>query len=132
MKIKKIIVGPLQTNYYFLKSGFESAVIDPGGNFEKIIDLIEKKEAKLKYIVNTHFHSDHTVANQELKKATGAWLLIHEAEKNFIDFSADRYLRAGDKIKIGAETLEVLHTPGHSPGSICLQGNNFVITGFKR
>jgi len=69
------------------------------------------------------------LANEKIKKATGAKILIHEAEKDFINFEADGFLEDGDEIKIGDSVLKVLHTPGHTKGSICLLGKNFVFTG---
>ncbi|MFA5249078.1 MAG: MBL fold metallo-hydrolase [Candidatus Paceibacterota bacterium] len=129
MEIKKITVGELQTNCYLFISDGESAVIDPGGEAPEILAWLKKAGAKPKYIINTHYHFDHTLANQAVKKDTGAFILIHEAEKDFIDFKADRFLKEGEEIKIGGEVLKIIHTPGHTPGSICLLGNGFLFSG---
>ncbi len=127
MKIKKIVVGPLLTNCYIISSDDEIAIIDPGDEGEKILAEIEKE--KLKYIILTHYHFDHVLAAEELKEKTGAKILIHEADKKFLNFQIDQYLKENDKIKIGKEVLKVIHSPGHSKGSICLIGKNEIFTG---
>lgn len=129
MQIKHFIVGELETNCYFLITENEFGIIDPGGDADKILKEIEKAKVKQKYIINTHCHPDHVLANEKIKKATGAKILIQEAEKDFINFEADRLLKDGDEIKIGDSVLKVLHTPGHTQGSICLLGENFIFTG---
>ena len=129
MEIKHLIVGELETNCYLLISENELGIIDPGGEANKILKEIREIKAELKYIINTHCHPDHILANEKIKKATGAKILIHETEKDFINFEVDRFLEDGDEIKIGDSVLKVLHTPGHTQGSICLLGENFVFTG---
>jgi hydroxyacylglutathione hydrolase len=129
MRIKYLKVGPLETNCYFLISRKEMVIIDPGDESLKIIEELKKTEASLKFIINTHYHPDHVSANQEIKNKTGSKILIHEAEKEFIDFRADIYLKDNDKIKIGDIILKIILTPGHTKGSICLLGDNFIFTG---
>jgi len=129
MQIKRLIVGELETNCYLVISENEAGIIDPGGEAEKILKEIKDIKAVLKYIINTHCHFDHTLANEKIRKETGAKILIHRAEKDFIDIEPDQLLNEGDEIKIGAVILKVIHTPGHSPGSICLIGPDFIFTG---
>lgn len=129
MEIKQIIIGELATNCYLLVSENELAIIDPGGEGEKILKELRKLGAKAKYIINTHEHIDHTLANEEISKATGSEILIHEREKNFVNFKSNRFLKDGDEIKIGDCLLRVIPTPGHTRGSICLLGKNFIFTG---
>lgn len=132
MEIKPLIVGPLLTNCYLVGSRGnirELTIIDPGGNPEKILAEIKKTKAKPKYIINTHYHFDHNLANLKIQKETGAKILIHEAEKEFIGFEVNKFLKEGDKIKIDDEFLRVIHTPGHTKGSICLLGDNFILAG---
>lgn len=129
MTIKTLIVGPLLTNCYLVSSADEILIIDPGGSKEEILQEAAKIKGKIKYIINTHGHPDHVFANQEIKKETGAEIMIHEAEKDFIDFKADKFLKEGDEIKIGDSVLKILHTPGHSRGSICLLGQDFIFAG---
>jgi glyoxylase-like metal-dependent hydrolase (beta-lactamase superfamily II) len=129
MEIKQIIVGKLQTNCYLFISKKEMAAIDPGGEPRKILAEIENSGAEVKYIIDTHYHFDHMLANKEIEEAAKAKVLIHEGEKNFIAFEPDHFLKEGEIIKIGDESLEVIHTPGHSRGSICLLGNGFIFSG---
>ena len=123
------MVGELQTNCYLLVDGEELAVIDPGADAKLIISEIKKSGAKVKAIVNTHCHYDHTEANSQLREAFGAPIAIHEAEKPFVDFAVDRWLKDGDIVIVGALELRVVHTPGHTKGGICLFGSDFVLSG---
>jgi hydroxyacylglutathione hydrolase len=129
MEIKLLVVGPLLTNCYLVVSEKELLIIDPGGERREILPEAEKTKAKVKYIVDTHGHPDHIFANEEIRKETGAKILIHEAEKDFIKFRVDKFLKDGDEIKIGDSVLKVLHTPGHTKGSICLLAKDFIFTG---
>lgn len=130
MRIKHLIVGAFLTNCYLLSSKGEMGIIDPGGGVKKILDETQKEKATIKYIINTHFHLDHTFANKKIKdRFNKAQILIHEAEEEFFKFKPDKLLKEGDKIKIGGTLLQVLHTPGHTKGSICLLGDNFIFTG---
>ncbi len=115
MKIKKVIVGELFTNCYLFYSKGELVVIDPGGEPEKILKEISKTKANPKYIINTHNHFDHILANEEVKKETGAKILEN--------------LKENYKIKVGDTILEVIETPGHTKESICLIGDGFIFTG---
>ncbi len=124
----------------------EVAVIDPGGNAAGILDLLKKHDLKAVYIINTHGHIDHIGGNQGVKEATGAKILIHEADAPMLGSSAsnlaslmgakvtsppaDQFLKDGDIIKIGNTVeLEVIHTPGHSPGGICLKTGDIIFVG---
>ncbi len=127
MEIKRIVVGPLLTNCYILTSGNEAIVIDPGGDPEEILKEIEGKN--LTYIILTHYHWDHTLGAPKIKEKTGAKILIHKKEKDFIKFNPDQFLDGGEEIRIGDEYLKILHTPGHTQGSICILGENFIFTG---
>ncbi len=143
MEIKCFVVGPLLTNCYYLVSGKEVIVIDPGGGLRKI--LKELKDKKLNYIILTHYHLDHTLVAQRLKEETGAKILIHKEEKDFIKslpfsasfqkkekrlvFQPDQFLEDGEEINLGNEFLKIIHTPGHTKGSICILGKDFILTG---
>jgi glyoxylase-like metal-dependent hydrolase (beta-lactamase superfamily II) len=129
LEIKHFIVGPLLTNCYLLVSNGEAVLIDPGGGAKLILKEIEKSKVKLKFIILTHGHWDHTLSALKIKKETGAKILIHEAEKEFIKSKVDNFLKDGDEIKIGDSVLKVIHTPGHTKGSICLARENFIFTG---
>jgi len=127
MEIKKLIVSPFLTNCYIIISKEEAVVIDPGAGLKRILKEVEGK--KLNYIILTHYHLDHTFSALKLQAKTGARILIHKAEKDFIKFLPDQFLDGGEEIRVGEFFLKVLHTPGHTKGSICLIGDNFIFTG---
>jgi glyoxylase-like metal-dependent hydrolase (beta-lactamase superfamily II) len=129
MQIKRFVVGDIATNCYFLINQNELAIVDPGGEADKILAEIRTTDLKPKYIINTHAHFDHTLANDKIREATSAQILIHQNEKDLVDFTVDRFLKSGEKIKVGNEFLEIIHTPGHTPGSICLIEKGFILTG---
>jgi glyoxylase-like metal-dependent hydrolase (beta-lactamase superfamily II) len=147
MLVRKLVVGDLQTNCYILwdEKSKKGAVIDPGGDYEEIEKVIQDKDLDIKYIILTHGHIDHIAALTQLKNKTSALILIHPADsdmlvdptynlssftgENLICPKADRFLDDGDKIEVGASELEVLHTPGHSPGGISLFTDKMIFTG---
>lgn len=147
MILIRLVVGPLQVNCYILadEKTKEAVVIDPGDDAEDILRVIREKGLTVKYIINTHAHFDHVGANKRLKEETGAQLLLHEAEATVLEGSsrhaaiynlkttssppADRYVKHGEVIAAGEISLSVLHTPGHSPGGICLVEQGMVFTG---
>jgi glyoxylase-like metal-dependent hydrolase (beta-lactamase superfamily II) len=129
MKIRRLIVGPFLTNCYVLIDGIEAAVIDPGGEAKKIIDEVDRHGALLKYIILTHYHLDHSLSALKIKEEKPAKILIHEAEKDFLKFTPDEFLTGESEIKIGETYFKVIHTPGHTKGSICLLGNGLIFTG---
>lgn len=137
MKIKVIPTGPIMANCYVVydENSLDAAVIDPGSFDKNVQSAIEG--LNVKYIICTHGHFDHILGVGELKEKTGAELLIHkddeecltESKANLIgdmffskeiSLKADRLLSDGDEINFGDITLKVLHTPGHSRGSIVL------------
>ncbi len=137
MIIEMLHVGPLQTNCYIVgcEDTKEGAIIDPGGDAKRILAEVERLGLKIKYVINTHGHFDHTLANKEVVKATGAPLAIHSADAPMLTQGggafffglmgkasppADTIMEEGQVLTLGQIELEVLHTPGHSPGSICL------------
>jgi glyoxylase-like metal-dependent hydrolase (beta-lactamase superfamily II) len=129
MKVKKLIIGEIEANCYILVADNRICVIDPGDEAAKIISEIKKYSGELKYIINTHYHEDHVSANLEVQQACGGKILIHAKEKDYIEFQPDRYIYDNEEIRISKEILKVLHTPGHSEGSICLLHKDFILTG---
>lgn len=147
MILQKLCVGELSTNCYILgdEKTNQGVVIDPGGDFDLIDENIEKLNLKIKYIILTHGHIDHIKALVPLKKKTKAKVLIHKEDlailsdptynlSQFIgedsSFSEpDLLLKDGDTIEFGKKKLLVLHTPGHTPGSISLYTDNLLFTG---
>ncbi|MFH1074606.1 MAG: MBL fold metallo-hydrolase [Candidatus Firestonebacteria bacterium] len=145
--IKPVIVGEICTNCYLVadQDTKEGVVIDPGAEFEKIWKTIEKNGILVKKIVATHGHYDHLGAVNELRNKTRAEFLIHKEdvifaghpEKNGSAFfgdgtvsaKADAFLKAGDIVKAGRLELKVIHTPGHSPGGICLLTGEYLFSG---
>ncbi len=123
----------------------KAAIIDPGGDEERILAEVKKAGLDVISIIATHGHPDHVCGNRRIKEATGAAIIMHSADAAFFNqpeiqhyFSmlglessppADRLVEDGDIIEIGEERLRVLHTPGHTPGGICLLCGSDVITG---
>lgn len=129
LNITRIKVGTLDTNCYLISSSDEIAVIDPGDESDLIFNELKKTGKKIKYIIITHYHFDHTTDSDKLRGLTKAVVLTGENEKDFVKYEVDKYVKEGDEIKIGEDTLTVINTPGHSEGSICLMGENFIFTG---
>jgi len=151
MIIKMLTVGALYTNCYIVGCAEtrEALIMDPGFDREaeaqRILREVDQRDLQVRYIVNTHGHPDHTSGNGVVKKATGAPILIHEYDAPMLTEAgkglarlfglrtesplADKTLHDGDLIQIGGVTLKVLHTPGHSRGSISLLGDDVVFTG---
>ncbi len=132
MEIQSIKVGSLSTNCYFLTSENEIVIIDPGEDSEKVIEKIKEKKRKVKYIILTHYHPDHTQEAQKIKDFFDSEIIAHREDVGFLNFSGigvDKLVEDKEKINFGNSSLEVIHTPGHTEGSICLAGNGFIITG---
>ena len=147
MILRMLVVGPIQANCYILgcERTREAAVIDPGGDSDKILITLAKDKLLCVYIINTHGHFDHSAENKRLKEVTGSQLLIHRSDAPMIlqqgasskswgmnvDNSPppDRYLEEGDIVTFGDISLKVLHTPGHSPGGISLFSDKMVFVG---
>jgi hydroxyacylglutathione hydrolase len=145
--IKRLVVGSLSANCYIVGSeaAGEGLIIDPGGNAEDILQAISDSGLEIKIIVLTHGHSDHIAALYDIQDRTGAEVAIHTADAQFLRGRGthstmfgiayktpeppDRLLNEGDIIDIGGLHFSVLHTPGHTPGSICLLSDDKVFTG---
>jgi len=149
MLIETIPAGPLKANCYIIgctETG-EGAVIDAGGDAEKILARLKALGLSLRYILNTHGHFDHVSANRALHDATGAELCIHEHEMYFScsaaaagrDFGVaaedspppNRFLEDGMRLCLGRYVLQVIYTPGHSLGGCCFwcESEGLVFTG---
>lgn len=127
MKVHQIEVGSMQNFTYILEDEDtgESIILDPSWNLDEIQKIITRHDLKVKYIVNTHHHFDHTLGNEAMAKETGAKILQHEASTLRYDMA----LVDEQKIKFGNSQLTVFHTPGHSKDSICLVGDGKIFTG---
>lgn len=105
----------------------EAVVIDPGEPVEKVLGQLAGLE--LRWLVASHGHRGHLAGKDVLKEAAGGATAMHVADAKLYLRSADRYLADGDELEFGRFKLEVIHTPGHSPGSLCLLVGNHLFTG---
>jgi len=140
LEIRSVVVGPLRTNCYCVISRGESLIIDPGGNPEKILPLV--KGTKIKAIIATHGHFDHVLAVPILKKKLDVEFWIHRDDVEIMESymkhmymygipKPDKYVDEGDMIIVGDVKLGILHTPGHTPGSISIYNyaSKIIFTG---
>ncbi len=130
MIIKQLKVGSMDNFCYLVgcEQTRETMVIDPGANVKRILSTAEKQGLKIASIVNTHGHGDHTGGSAELKHLTGARLIIHVFDAAAVP-EADIHLTDESQLKVGAVTFRVIHTPGHTPGGICLYSEGHLFTG---
>lgn len=149
MIIETIPVGPLQVNSYILgcEESHEGVVIDAGGSVDRLLARIAKLGLNVKQLIDTHGHFDHVGGNRAFIEATGAKLLIHKKDAFLLSMAAasgrdfgvevedspepDDFLVDGMEVGFGRQALQVIHTPGHSPGGCCLYAKdaNAVFTG---
>ena len=145
--LEKMVVGPLAANCYLIgcAKSKEAIIVDPGDEGQRILSKIEEGDWKVKYIVDTHGHFDHTGANGTLKEGTSAPLLIHRDDAALLETQQqhaasygvlvpaspepDRLLCDGEVLMVGELSIDIIHTPGHSPGGICLNCGNILIVG---
>lgn len=146
MVIKSLAVGQLEANCYIVadEATGEAIIVDPGDEPDRILELCS--DLDVKYIVLTHAHFDHAGAVSELKDATGSKVVVHAEELEVYASIKDQgimwgfnvpalpepdiQVNEGDEINIGQSTLAVIHTPGHTPGSMCLYAEEgIVLTG---
>ena len=127
MKVHQIEVGNMANFTYILEdeeSG-DAILLDPSWNLDEVQNVITRYDLKIKYIVNTHYHFDHTLGNKVMAKSTGAKIMQHEAST----LDHDITLVDGQKINFGNAELTVFHTPGHSKDSVCLVGDGKIFSG---
>ena len=149
MLFETIVVGPLGVNCFILgdKQSNEAVVVDPGADCEMVLAAVARFGLKVKYIINTHGHFDHVGCNKQVQEKTGAELLIHEGDAFLLSQASrsaqnyglivedspppSRFLSDGMRLEFGRRSIEVLHTPGHTPGGCCLllANEQVVITG---
>jgi len=147
MILHQFVVGSMSVCSYIVgcEETKKAAIVDPGGDEELLLAEIEKLGLTVEYLIATHGHPDHVCGNRKLQEATGAKIIMHTADVDFFDkpevkeyFSmlgleasppVDILVNAGDDIHIGNIALKVIHTPGHTPGGICLYCAPNIITG---
>ena len=142
------VVGPLACNCYVVgeEATRRAIVIDPGGDAEELAGEIVSRGLTITAIVATHAHFDHIIAAEQLRALTGAPFMLHDDDRPLLDWmqesgrlfldvelppppEVDSSAKEGDRITAGAVELEVVHTPGHSPGSISLVAADGVFSG---
>nr|MEB3860019.1 MBL fold metallo-hydrolase [Desulfurococcales archaeon] len=147
LRVTVFQLSPLQSNCYIVSHGREALVIDPGWpeGVDRILDYVDSAGYRIGLIVATHGHFDHVMGVDAVKEATGAKFAIHHLDVELINRSAriarellglnakppepDDTLTEGETITVGGERLEVIHTPGHTRGSIVLAGHRIAFTG---
>ncbi len=147
MKIKKLAGDEFMANCYIIwdESTARALVIDPGIEVEKIVGAIKKERLDLQGIIDTHAHIDHILANDFLREITGVSLFIHPAEVSSLSNpelnlswmtgkkqtfrDPDCLIEDGEEMEVGRIRLKILHTPGHTPGSICLFADGCLLSG---
>jgi glyoxylase-like metal-dependent hydrolase (beta-lactamase superfamily II) len=147
MIVKRLIVGPLEENTYIIgdEETKQAIVIDPGDEPDRIMNEVKANGLEVNAIICTHAHFDHIGAAGDVKKATGANIILHKEDLETYDLAKDQaafwgysvddlpqpdsYIDEGDEVKVGNLSFKVMHTPGHSLGGICLYGEGIVVTG---
>jgi len=147
MTIENLYPGSWGSNCYLLTVGTHAAIVDPSADAATLTSALRERGVTLDWIALTHGHFDHIVSADALRQATDAPLLIHEGDAEMLTDSrknafytlfhmervyrpADRLLHNGEQLNLGGETIRVIHTPGHSRGSVCyLCNDEFLITG---
>ncbi|MGI0017488.1 MAG: MBL fold metallo-hydrolase [Nitrosotalea sp.] len=127
MIVYQLQVGNMQNFTYVLEDEEtkESVVIDPSWDLELVLETIERNDLKVRYIINTHHHFDHTIGNDAMVNHTKSKILQHESST----LKNDVRISDGEKITFGKSELVVIHTPGHSKDSICLVGDGKIFSG---
>ena len=145
-RIHTLVVGRLQTNCYILESDSTALVIDPGDEPERILRFLHDIKIKPSQIIATHTHFDHVLGVDGIRASLSIPFLIHGDDLSMLESmqsrvrqfvgltvppppGVDRFLKDGESFTVGLDALKVLHTPGHSPGSISLAGRGYVFTG---
>jgi len=142
-----VTVGKVQCNCYILgcEKTREGVIIDPGGDADLILEIVKRHNLSIRYIILTHGHFDHIEGLSDLIRSIKAPVMLHEGDVFLYDHldaqgqmfgfdlapapPFDRTVEEGDRFSFGDYTIEVLHTPGHSPGSISLLCDSSVYTG---
>lgn len=147
MFLEKLAAGIYGVNCYILAddSTGKAAIIDPGGDADKVLSVLEDNELQLEYILLTHGHGDHIGGVKELMDRTNAPLYIHredlyilqDKDKNYssrmgdnpVELDTNNFLADGDILSLGQLKIRIIHTPGHTPGGVCILVNNLLFSG---
>lgn len=153
MEIKRFVVNPIGENCYVISEGKDGAIIDCGAFSERdwmpIKDYLEKNEITLRYALQTHMHFDHVYGLHFVERDYGIRPTCHIADQIIYDNAAnmsqsfigvrfdlklpkiDAYLKDGQKLSLGSKIIEIIHTPGHTPGGLCfyIEEENLLFSG---
>jgi glyoxylase-like metal-dependent hydrolase (beta-lactamase superfamily II) len=147
MKLEMFTVGAFQENTFVLSdpTSGEAYIIDPGGENHRILKYLKDNALQATAIINTHGHIDHVAGVRELQDALGIPFRIHAGDKPVVDHAEEAagyfgvefpgpptissYLEHGERLPLGDAEIEVVHTPGHSPGGVCFKIGDNVIVG---
>lgn len=147
MIIEQFSCGVFSANCYVVgsRNTRKGIVIDPAGDVDKIMNIVNKYDLTIEYIILTHGHGDHIGGLLELKDKTNAPILIHSLDKDMlsnsdinlssqmpmesVEIMPDRIVEDGEVIKMDGYEIEIIHTPGHTPGSISIKIDNVIFTG---
>jgi hydroxyacylglutathione hydrolase len=146
IKIHTLVVGQLQTNCYVLQSGHNAIVVDPGDEPKRILLFLKDLTVKTTKIVATHTHFDHVLGVNDIRTELKIPFVIHHDDLSMLESmqsrvrqimgftvppppKVDGFVKDGETISFGDTEVKVIHTPGHSPGSVSLVGDGFVLTG---
>ena len=130
MIIKQLEIGAMDNFCYIVgcETTRKALVIDPGADVDHIVSAADQAGLTIETIVNTHAHGDHTAGNAALKALTGARIILHEGDAAGYP-GADEILTDEKTLQLGTITFDIIHTPGHTPGGICLHANGNLFTG---
>jgi hydroxyacylglutathione hydrolase len=145
MEVVTLVVGPLQTNCYLVAAGSQCVVVDPDSAAVRVAGCVSDRGLTASAVILTHGHVDHSLGSRDLAERLGAPLLAHPRDAFLLkqvgqdawligvssgeSIMPDGELVDGQTIPVGSESLTVLHTPGHSPGSVSFRGDGFVLSG---
>lgn len=147
MEIIRVPAGVYAANCYIIysKTTKDGIIVDPGGDADDLSSYVKRNDLNIKHIILTHGHGDHIGGVIGLKASLGATVMIHEEDKDMlmdgeknlstsmamgtVEVEPDVLLRDGDIIEIGDLKIEIIHTPGHTKGSICIKIGENIITG---
>lgn len=145
MIYKRLSTGMLGSNCYIIGDNGVGVIIDPGADTAEIMTAVEETGLKIEYILLTHAHIDHICSMDSVREKTGAKVAVHRLDAgaladtwknvsklmglNVTFKDADLILEDGNRISVGGLELEIIHTPGHTPGCICIKAGNTIFTG---
>ncbi|MHA1157006.1 MAG: hydroxyacylglutathione hydrolase family protein [Candidatus Heimdallarchaeota archaeon] len=131
MKIKQIKIGFDNFCYViYCQKNLKTVVVDPGNNPSNVIEFIKSNKLKLEYIINTHYHYDHSSGNQIIKNSIPSRIIASKLDGTKINGGVDIFVEDNDQLNVGEVSIKFLLTPGHTPGSICMIiDNEALLTG---